>query len=74
MLILLAFGFSNGYITSVGMMAAPSIEHNPQLKGKIEDVDVAATIGSFSIVGGLAIGSLTSFAVRAAVCACNPFR
>jgi len=73
MLILLAFGFSNGYVTSVGMMAAPSIEHNPQLKGRIEDVDVAATIGSFSIVGGLAIGSLASFAVRAAVCQCNPF-
>jgi len=73
MLILLAFGFSNGYVASVGMMAAPSIEHNPQLKGRKEDVDVAGTLGSFSIIGGLAIGSFVSFAVRAAVCECNPF-
>lgn len=73
MLILLAFGFSNGYVTSIGMIAAPSIEHNPQLKGRREDVDVAATLGSFSIVGGLALGSLVSFAVRAALCECNPF-
>jgi len=73
MLILFIFGVSNGYVSSLVMMAAPSIEHNPRLKGRRDDVDVAATIGSFSIVGGLAIGSLTSFVVSATICQCNPF-
>ncbi|KAI0347455.1 hypothetical protein BDW22DRAFT_1368089 [Trametopsis cervina] len=74
MLILLAFGLSNGYVSSLCMMAAPSVEHNPRLKGRVEDVDVAATVASFCLVGGLAIGGFASFAVRAAVCDCNPFR
>ncbi|KAF8076051.1 nucleoside transporter-domain-containing protein [Lyophyllum atratum] len=73
MLILFAFGLSNGYVSSLCMMSAPSLEHNPRLKGKKEDVDVAATLASFSIVGGLVIGSVASFAVRAAICGCNPF-
>lgn len=73
MLILLAFGLSNGYISSLCMMSAPSVEHNPRLKGRVEDVDVAATVASFCLVGGLAVGSFASFAVRAAVCNCNPF-
>jgi solute carrier family 29 (equilibrative nucleoside transporter), member 1/2/3 len=56
------------------MMAAPSLEHNPRLKGRQDDVDTAATITSFALVGGLAMGSIASFAVRAAVCGgCNPF-
>jgi solute carrier family 29 (equilibrative nucleoside transporter), member 1/2/3 len=73
MLILLVFGISNGYVSSLCMMAAPSVEHNPRLKGRVEDVDVAATVGSFCLVGGLAVGSFASFAVRGAVCGCNPF-
>ncbi|GJE84933.1 equilibrative nucleoside transporter 1 [Phanerochaete sordida] len=73
MLILAAFGMSNGYVSSLCMMAAPSVEHNPRLKGRVEDVDVAATVASFHLVGGLAVGSFASFAVRAAVCGCNPF-
>lgn len=73
MLILLTFGLSNGYVSSLCMMAAPSVEHNPHLKGRVEDVDVAATVASFCLVGGLAVGSFASFAVRAAVCGCNPF-
>lgn len=73
MFILLAFGLSNGYVSSLCMMAAPSVEHNPRLKGRVEDVDVAATVASFCLVGGLAVGSFTSFGVRAAVCNCNPF-
>lgn len=73
MLILLVFGMSNGYVSSLCMMAAPSVEHNPRLKGRVEDVDVAATVGSFCLVGGLAVGSFASFAVRAAICGCNPF-
>lgn len=55
------------------MMSAPSLEHNPRLKGRKEDVDVAATVASFCLVGGLALGSVANFAVRAAVCGCNPF-
>lgn len=74
MLILLAFAFSNGYVSTLCMMSAPSLEHNPRLKGRREDVDVAATVASFCLAGGLAIGSMASFAVRAAVCDCNPFR
>jgi equilibrative nucleoside transporter 1/2/3 len=73
MFLLLIFGFSNGYVSSLCMMFAPSLEHNPRLKGRREDVDVAATAASFCLVGGLAIGSIASFAVRAAVCDCNPF-
>lgn len=56
------------------MMSAPSLEHNPRLKGRREDVDVAATVATFFLVGGLAIGSIASFAVRGAICDCNPFR
>jgi equilibrative nucleoside transporter 1/2/3 len=73
MLILLAFGLSNGYVCSMCMMAAPSLEHNPRLRGRKEDVEDAATVASFCLVGGLAIGSISSFAVRGAVCGCNPF-
>ncbi|KAF8897201.1 nucleoside transporter-domain-containing protein [Infundibulicybe gibba] len=73
MFILLVFGTSNGYLSSLCMMSAPSLEHNPRLRGRREDVDVAATVASFCLVGGLVIGSIGSFAVRAAVCDCNPF-
>ncbi|KAI5122120.1 hypothetical protein M0805_000768 [Coniferiporia weirii] len=72
-LILLLFGLSNGYVSSMCMIAAPSVENNPRLRGRRADVDVAATIASFCLVGGLAIGSMASFAVRARVCRCNPF-
>lgn len=74
MLVLLFFGVSNGYISSMCMVAAPSVAHNPRLKGRAEDVDIAATVASFCLVGGLTLGSVASFAVRAAVCDCNPFR
>ncbi|KAI0356513.1 hypothetical protein OH77DRAFT_1423442 [Trametes cingulata] len=73
MTIVLFFGLTNGYVSSMCMMAAPSLAHNPRLKGKVEDVDVAATVASFCLVGGLAMGSVLSFAVRALVCDCNPF-
>jgi equilibrative nucleoside transporter 1/2/3 len=81
--ILLAFGISNGYVCSMTMMAAPSVSHNPALHkravmyGPLEaerDVDVAATVASFFLVGGLAIGSAASFVVRGWVCGCNPFK
>jgi len=55
------------------MMAAPSLEHNPRLKGRAEDVDVAATVASFCLVAGLAAGGIASFAVKSVICGCNPF-
>ena len=73
MLLMMCFGLTNGYVSSMCMMAAPSLEHNPRLDGRTEDVDVAATVASFFLVGGLAVGSILSFAVRAMVCDCNPF-
>jgi equilibrative nucleoside transporter 1/2/3 len=73
MLLLLALGISNGYVSSMCQIAAPSLEHNPRLKGRKEDIDLAAAIVSFSLVGGLVMGSILSFIVRAIVCSCNPF-
>ncbi|KAI0047295.1 hypothetical protein FA95DRAFT_1582709 [Auriscalpium vulgare] len=73
MLILFLFGLTNGYLSSMCMMSAPSVEHNPRLKGRKDDVDIAAPLASFFLVGGLVIGSFMSFGVRAAVCGCNPF-
>ncbi|KAA1466077.1 hypothetical protein DENSPDRAFT_830825 [Dentipellis sp. KUC8613] len=74
MLLLVIFGLSNGYVSSLCMMSAGSLEHNPRLKGRREDVDIAATVASFCLVGGLVVGSMMSFGVRAAVCGCNPFK
>ncbi|KAF5333692.1 hypothetical protein D9611_002270 [Ephemerocybe angulata] len=71
--ILFTFGWSNGWVSSLCMMAAPSVEHNPKLKGRVADVDVAATVASFCLVAGLVLGSMASFAVRSAICNCNPF-
>jgi len=73
MLLLFTFGVTNGYVSSLCQMAAPSLEHNPRLKGRKEDVDLAAPITGFCVVGGLVMGSVLSFIVRAIVCACNPF-
>ena len=72
-LILLLFGLSNGYVGSMCMMSAPNLEHNKRLKERREDVDIAATVISFCLVGGLVIGSFASFGVRALMCRCNPF-
>ena len=73
MVILGLFGLSNGYVSSLCLMSASSLEHNPRLKGRAEDVDVAATMASFSLVAGLALGSMFSFAVQGMICKCNPF-
>ncbi|PFH52589.1 hypothetical protein AMATHDRAFT_139820 [Amanita thiersii Skay4041] len=73
MLILLAFGISNGYVSLMCLMSAPSIEHNPRLKGRTEDIDTVATVTNFSLVGGLFVGSAASFGMKAAICGCNPF-
>lgn len=53
------------------MIAASSPAHNPRIKK--EQVEVAATLAQFSLVGGLAVGSVFSFGVKAAVRQCNPF-
>ncbi|KIY71807.1 hypothetical protein CYLTODRAFT_368694 [Cylindrobasidium torrendii FP15055 ss-10] len=74
MFILFVFALTNGQVSSMCMMAAPSLEHNPRLKGNKEDIDVAATVASFCLVVGLALGSLSSFAVRWLVCDCNPLK
>jgi len=71
MLVLLFFGVTNGHISSLCMMSAGSLEHNKRLRR--EHMDVAAIIAQFCLNGGLLIGSIASFAVRARVCDCNPF-
>ncbi|KAG8689107.1 hypothetical protein FRC11_004085 [Ceratobasidium sp. 423] len=64
-------GFTNGHCCGLCMMAAPSTEHNGRIRS--EQIDAAAMVAQFSLVGGLATGSAASFAVRRAVCGCNPF-
>jgi len=72
MLLVGALGLSNGYVSTLGMLGACSLEHNPRLHRR-EDVPVASTIISFCLVVGLAIGGFGSFGVRAVICECNPF-
>ncbi|GAA5927602.1 nucleoside transmembrane transporter FUN26 [Sporobolomyces koalae] len=67
-LIMFAFSSSNGYLSTLIMLASvvePSLE--------ADEVDIAATCLAFYLTAGLAGGSLISFAVRGAVCGCNPF-
>lgn len=72
--LVLLLGTTNGYLGSCAMIVAPSLKLNERLGGRVKDVDTAATIASFSLVAGLAVGSFASFGVRAAVCGgCNPF-
>jgi solute carrier family 29 (equilibrative nucleoside transporter), member 1/2/3 len=71
--LLLIFGITNGYGGTMSMIIAPSVERNPRLRGRREDVDTAATVASFCLVGGLCIGAFASFMVRGIMCGCNPF-
>ncbi|BGP61543.1 hypothetical protein NBRC10512_006748 [Rhodotorula toruloides] len=67
-LIMFAFAVSNGYISTLIMLASvvePSLEQ--------EEIEVAATCLAFYLTAGLSAGSFLSFAVRAATCRCNPF-
>ncbi|CAE6506200.1 unnamed protein product [Rhizoctonia solani] len=64
-------GLTNGHCCGLCMMAAPSTEHNGRIR--TEQIDTAAMIAQFSLVGGLASGSAASFAVRRMICKCNPF-
>lgn len=73
MLLLCALGVSNGYVSTLCMLGAPSLEHNKRLNGRQEDVDVASTVAAFCLIVGLAVGGFASFGVRAIICNCDPF-
>ena len=87
MVILLLFGISNGYLMNIGMMGASSVEHNYWLRSLIEgqvitggsgngtlEVDLAAKVAQFCLIGGLLLGSIMSFGVKSIICGgCNPF-
>jgi equilibrative nucleoside transporter 1/2/3 len=60
-LILLSFGTTNGYISSLSMITASSPALNPRIVE--EEKDVAGTLAAFCLVAGLAGGSLCSFGV-----------
>jgi len=64
MVVLLAMGYTNGYVSTIATLAAASLEHNPRLEGRREDVDIAATLGGSFIIVGLATGAISSFAVQ----------
>ncbi|OCF38777.1 hypothetical protein I317_07433 [Kwoniella heveanensis CBS 569] len=57
--VIILFGLTNGYISSLCMIVASS----PQLNAKLDEDerDVAGTLTSFCLVAGLAGGSLASF-------------
>ena len=67
MIIMLTMGYTYGYVTTMAVLAVSSLEHNPRLKGRREDVDVAATLGGSFVIVGLAVGALSSFGVQAMV-------
>jgi len=72
-LLVLLLGLTNGYTSCSAVVYASSLKLNPLLQGRTTYVDTAATVASFSLALGLLLGSLSSFAVKAVVCACNPF-
>ena len=57
-------GYTTGYLSTAALLAVSSLEHNPRLKGRREDVDVAATLGGSCMILGLAFGALSSFGVQ----------
>ena len=67
MIIVLMMGYTHGYVVSLALLAVSSLEHNPRLKGRREDVDVAATLGASCMMLGLALGALSSFGVQAII-------
>jgi equilibrative nucleoside transporter 1/2/3 len=42
------------------IMASLFLEHNPRLGGRKEDVEDTATVASFCLIGGLAVGNISS--------------
>ncbi|KAG2051349.1 hypothetical protein BDR06DRAFT_595941 [Suillus hirtellus] len=73
MLLVGALGLSNGYVSTLCMLGASSLEHNPRLRQRREDIPTASTVAGFCLIVGLAIGGFGSFGVRAMICQCNPF-
>ena len=67
MTIMLIMGYTTGYVATLAVLAVSSLEHNPRLKGRREDVDVAATLGGSFIILGLAFGALSSFGIQAMI-------
>ena len=65
MIIILTMGYTVGYVSSRALLAVSSLEHNHRLKGRREDVDIAATLGGSCMILGLALGALSSFGVQA---------
>jgi len=71
LLLVVIAGVSDGYTSTLCMMAAPSLEHNPGLKeGQVNTA--AAQVQLFFMIG-ITAGSLLSFGIRAVSCQCNPF-
>lgn len=67
MIIILTLGYTNGHVLTLALISVASLEHNPRLKGRREDVDIAATLGGSFMIVGLAVGALCSFGVQAMV-------
>jgi len=64
---LTTLALTNGYLSSILMMTAPSRTSNPEHRGTM------ASVMSLTLGLGLLTGSLLSFPVRVVACACNPF-
>lgn len=62
LLVLLLFGLTNGGVSCIIMIKASSPQLNPAIAD--EERDLAGTLAAFSLVFGLAVGSLSSFAVN----------
>ncbi|ORY06072.1 hypothetical protein K493DRAFT_203736 [Basidiobolus meristosporus CBS 931.73] len=66
MILLLLFAISNGYLSSLIMMAGPQ-------KVAKSQKELAGTILTLMLTLGLALGSALSFPLVAIACHCNPF-
>jgi len=67
MVIILILGYTGGYVLSLALLAVSSLEHNPRLMGRREDVDVTAMLGGSFLILGLALGAMCSFGVEAMI-------
>lgn len=66
--LMVTFALSNGYLSTLIMLAA-IVDESLETK----EIEIAATILAFYLTSGLCLGSLISFGVRAILCGCNPF-
>jgi equilibrative nucleoside transporter 1/2/3 len=74
MLLVFLLGLTNGYLSAAIQICAASLELNPLLKNRRVDVDTASTVVGFAVSFGIVVGSVASFAAKAAMCGgCNPF-